>query len=47
MPFSRLELLPPGVLDLSLSQLTYDELARSNCVSKILNKGVQLVVSSL
>ena len=33
MSIARLELLPPGVLDLSLSQLTYDELAR---VSKTL-----------
>ena len=34
MTFARLELLPPGVLDISLSKLTYDELARADCVSK-------------
>ena len=44
---ARLELLPPGVLDISLSQLTYDDLARANCVSKAVCEGVQLVVSSL
>ena len=44
---SRLELLPPFVLDISLSKLTYDELARTNCVSKTLCEGVDLVVSSL
>ena len=47
MTFARLELLPPGVLDISLSKLTYDELARTNCVSKNLCEGVQLVISSL
>ena len=44
---ARLELLPPGVLDISLSKLTYDELARTNCVSKTVCEGVELVVSSL
>ena len=44
---ARLELLPPGVLDISLSKLSYDELARAKCVSKNLCEGVQLVVSSL
>ena len=47
MTFSRLELLPPDVLDLSLSKLTYDELAHVICVSKTLSEGVELVVSSL
>ena len=46
MSKTRLELLPPGVLDLALSKLNYDELARTNCVSKALCVGVQLVVSS-
>ena len=41
---ARLELLPPGVLDISLSKLTYDELARTSCVSKTVKK---LVVSAL
>ena len=43
---SRLELLPPGVLDISLSKLTYGELSRAS-VSKTLWEGVQLVVSSV
>jgi len=47
MCHARIELLPPGVLDISLSKLTYDELARTNCVCKTLCEGVQLVVSSL
>ena len=44
---SRLELLPPNVLDISLSQLTYDELARMYCISMTLWVGVEVVVSSL
>ena len=36
---ARLELLPPDVLEISLSKLTYDELARTNCVSKSLSEG--------
>ena len=47
MSFARLELLPPGVLEIPLSQLTYDELARANVVCTTLSEGVQLVVSSL
>ena len=45
MSFARLELLPPGVLDISLSKLTPVELARA-CVSNTLCEGVHLVVSS-
>ena len=47
MSFSRLDLLPPDVLDILLSNMTFDELARTKCVSKTLCEGVQLVVSSL
>ena len=44
MSFAR---FPPSVLDMTLSKLTYDELACTKCVSKTLSGGVQLVVSSL
>ena len=36
MNSSQLELLPPGVLDISLSRLTYGELARASFVSRTL-----------
>ena len=44
MCLSPLELLPPGVLDLSL--LTHAELARCNCVSKNLYEVVEVSVSA-
>ena len=47
MSLSRLELLPPGVLDLALSQLTCGDLARALFASKTLCAGVQVVASSL
>ena len=39
---ARLELLPPVLLERLLSKLTYDELARANCVSKTLCEACSL-----